>query len=236
MNQQASILKFGRIFIWIHLIGIIFSGLFFPLLSAIFHPQPAWQNAEVFSKAYHPIQSATFFCGYLLVLGSLGTFITLHALSNKSTRLFSLTALVLNAVFSVVVIINYLIQTTYVPYLATYQPVEAEMVLPVYSMANPGSLAWAFEMWGWGGIGFSFLLMIPILESSLKEKLLKGLFLLNAISSVLGAVLTSINMKWLFSPAGFASLIFWNLLVLAIDVILLFYISERERPLRATVR
>ncbi|MBN2805867.1 MAG: hypothetical protein JXR22_04355 [Prolixibacteraceae bacterium] len=44
---------------------------------------------------------------------------------------------------------------------------------------------------------------------------------MNVLSSVAGAIMTSINMKWLFTPAGFASLIFWNLLILAIDVVLL---------------
>jgi hypothetical protein len=39
-------------------------------------------------------------------------------------------------------------------------------------------------------------------------------------------------MNWLFSPAGFASLIVWNLLVLAIDIFLLkfFNLLKQNQP------
>lgn len=61
--------------------------------------------------------------------------------------------------FTAVVFLNYIIQTTYVPYLAINRPPELAAVLPVFTMANPGSFAWALEMYGWGGIGLSFVFL-----------------------------------------------------------------------------
>jgi hypothetical protein len=137
----------------------------------------------------------------------------------------ALSGLIINVVFTAVVFLNYIIQTTYIPYLAINNPPEAVYVLPMFTMANPGSLAWALEMYGWGGIGLSFIFMAFIFDKGTYEKPLKILFIANGISSCLSALKTSINMNWLFSPAGFAALIIWNVLVFVIDVLLLHYLN-----------
>jgi uncharacterized membrane-anchored protein YitT (DUF2179 family) len=81
-------------------------------------------------------------------------------------------------------------------------------------------------MYGWGGIGLSFIFMAFIFEKSKPQRTLKILFLANGICSVASALMTSINMNWLFSPAGFAALIIWNMLVLFIDIFLLRYFKS----------
>ncbi|KAF0235437.1 MAG: hypothetical protein FD181_3514 [Prolixibacteraceae bacterium] len=90
-------------------------------------------------------------------------------------------------------------------------------------MSNPVSFAWALEMYGWGGIGLSFIFMAFIFEKSKPERTLKMLFLANGFCSVASALMTSFNMNRLFSPAGFAALIVLNLLVFVIDAFLLRY-------------
>jgi uncharacterized membrane-anchored protein YitT (DUF2179 family) len=95
-------------------------------------------------------------------------------------------------------------------------------------MANPGSFVWALEMYGWGGIGLSFIFMAFIFENGKLESTLKILFLINGISSCVSAILTSVDMNWLFSPAGFTALIVWNLLVLVIDIFLLQYFRKKN--------
>jgi hypothetical protein len=81
-------LRFGKAAIYLNMFGIIFSGLVFPVLVLIFTPQPKWQDAALFVKSFHPLQTATFFCGYFLVIGSLLTFIFLYAASKEEKKLW----------------------------------------------------------------------------------------------------------------------------------------------------
>lgn len=227
MNQQY--LKFGRVAVITNMFGIIFSGLVFPVLSMFLKPQPPWQNAPLFVESFHPLQTATFFCGYFLVIGSLLTFAVLYKITPEQRKIWALSGLVINVVFTAVVFLNYIIQTTYIPYLANNNPPETATILPVFTMANPGSFAWALEMYGWGGIGLSFIFMVFTYDNSKSGRILKALFLANGICSVASALMTSIDMNWLFSPAGFAALIIWNLLVLVIDFFLLQHFRKLKK-------
>ena len=232
--MEKEIYRFGRTAVYINIFGIIFSGLVFPLISTLFYPQPKWQNAELFVQSFHPIQTATFFCGYFLVFGSMLTFVALYFSAAKSSKIWALSGLAINVIFTAVVFLNYIIQTTYVPYLATNNPPETATVLPVFCMANPGSLAWALEMYGWGGIGLSYIFMAFIFNNIKTERILKILFLINGISSCLSAIMTSIDMNWLFSNAGLTSLVLWNSLVFVIDIYLLKYFRYSKTEILIT--
>lgn len=233
---MKNLLQFGRFAIYLNIFGVIFSGLVFPVLTAIFHPQPQWQNPELFIESFHWLQTVTFFCGYILVIGSLLTFATLYFLAEKERKIWALSGLAINVVFAALVFLNYIIQTTYVPYLAQKIPPETKFILATFSMANPGSFAWALEMWGWGGIGLSFIFMAFIFGHQKIERTLRALFFINGICSVGSAVITSVNMNWLFSPAGFAALIIWNLLVLVIDISLLIYFNNLKQNILISVK
>jgi len=226
-KPKTDIFRFGIIAVYLNIFGILFSGLVFPVLTMIFCPQPEWQGADLFVKSFHPLQTATFFCGYFLVIGSLLTFIVLYLTSGIEKKVWALSALAINVVFTAVVFLNYIIQTTYVPYLAANNPPETATVLAVFTMANPGSFAWALEMYGWGGIGISFVVMAFIFGKGKYENTLKALFLANGICSFASAFVTSLNMKWLFSPAGFTALVVWNALVLVIDIYLLKFYRKK---------
>lgn len=225
--NNPKIWSFGIKAVYLNIFGIIFSGLVFPVVSTLFYPQPEWQDSQLFISSFHPLQTATFFCGFFLVIGSLMTFIALYLSVEEDKKVYALTGLTVNVVFTAVVFLNYIIQTTYVPYLAMNNPPETSLVLAVFSMANPGSFAWALEMYGWGGIGLSFIFMAYIFGQSKREKLLKALFIINGISSCVTAIITSLDMTWLFTPAGFASLIVWNSLVFIIDLVLLGYFRNK---------
>ncbi len=60
------------------------------------------------------------------------------------------------------------------------------------------------------------------------DKILKILFLVNGGSSAISVLITSINMKWLFSPAGLTALIIWNSLVIVIDIFLIKYFRLKQ--------
>lgn len=227
-NITFEKLKFGRMAIFLNIFGILFSGLVFPILAILFAPQPPWRDATLFVESFHPLQTATFFFGYFLVIGSVLTFVALYSMSGGEKKIYALSGLAINIIFTAVVFLNYIIQTTYIPYLATNNPPETNMVLPVFTMANPGSFAWALEMYGWGGIGLSYLFMAAILDRCKHGKILKTLFLINGICSIGGAIMTSVNMNWLFSPSGLTALVVWNLLVLTIDIVLLAYLKTKQ--------
>ncbi len=228
---QLQVLRFGRMAVCLNVLGVIFSGLVFPALSMNLCPQPAWKDAVLFADSFHPLQTATFFCGYFLVIGSLLTFIALFLLTPPERKVWALSGLVINVVFTAVVLLNYIIQTTYIPYLAVNRPPELEAVLPVFTMANPGSFAWALEMYGWGGIGLSFIFMAFIFGKNKPEPVLKGLFVVNGICSVGSALMTSVDMNWLFSPAGLTALVVWNVLVLVIDLYLIAYFKRLQKAI-----
>lgn len=228
-SVRKNNLKFGIIAVLINIFGIIFSGLVFPVISLIFCPQPPWKDAALFIQSFNPLQTATFFCGFFLVIGSLLTFVVLTQLCKAERKIWAISALSINIFFTAVVFINYVIQTTYIPYLANNNPPEASMMIPAFSMANPGSFAWALEMYGWGGIGLSFIFMAFIFGKEKYETTLKILFIINGICSFVSALMTSVDMNWLFSSAGLLSLIIWNLLVLFIDIFLLMYFKNNYK-------
>lgn len=226
-NQQ-NLIRFGKTAVFVNMAGIVFSGLVFPALSMLLAPQPAWQGAEVFVNHFHPLQTATFFCVFFLVFGSLFTFIVLYLTSNTERRFWALSAIMVNVMFTAIVFLNYIIQATYIPYLAMNNPPETAYILPAFTMANPGSFAWALEMYGWGGIGISFILMSFIFSGNRPDKMLKVLFLVNGITSFASAIMTSIDMNWLFTMAGLVALVVWNILVFIIDIFLIRYFNHLQ--------
>lgn len=225
--MKTSTYKFGIQSVWINMIGIITSGLIFPGLTAIWFPQPEWQGPSLFITHFHPVQTATYFCGFLLVIGSLLCFTALFYEAKDEQKVWAQSALLINLLFSGIVVINYIIQTTYVPFLAKNNPPETAGLLPCFSMSNPGSFAWALEMYGWGGIGLSYILMATVFKDGRYSKTLKKLFTLNGICSIGAAFMTSVDMKWIFSVAGFISLVVWNSMVLVIDILLIKYFRFR---------
>lgn len=156
---EKQTLTFGIRAVYLNISGVLISGLVFPLLTMLVYPQPQWQDAALFVKSFHPLQTATFFCGFFLVAGSLLTFIVLYLMARAEKKVWALSALAINMVFTADVFLNYLIPTTYEPYIAAGNRPETASVLVVFTMANPCSFAWAMEIYGWGGIGASFILM-----------------------------------------------------------------------------
>ncbi len=229
MINAAS--RFGIAAVYTHLFGVIFSGLIFPALAMLVCPQPPWVDAATFIRAFHPLQTATFFCGFFLILGSLLTFVALYFTAGEDRKIYALSALVINTFFSAIVFVNYIIQTTYVPFLATHNPPETANILPMLTMGNPGSLAWALEMYGWGGVGLSFIFAAPVFGRERSGNILRILFIVNGVCSFGSALMTSVDMNWLFTPAGIIALVVWNTLVLVIDVFLLGYFRQRPEAI-----
>lgn len=210
-------------------LGAAASGpLGFALVTAT-HPQPAWQSAEVFARAYHPIQTVPFYLGFLLIGGFVALIAALHHMAPPRLRVRTSCALVFAAAFTALISFNYIVQTTFVPGLLAHYTARHDAAIAVFSMSCPSSLAWALEMWGYGLLGVATWLVAPVLHATALERWTARLLVANGQLSIAGALLTALIPGWVFTPAGLAAFALWNALVIALGVIGAIALNERAR-------
>jgi len=197
------------------LAGVLLSG---PISLALvtLHPQPIWQGAEAFARAYHPIQTIPYFTGFLLVGGALALIAALQAIAPPELRARASMALAFAAVSAALVVFNYVVQTTFLPALArSYVPADAP-VIAAFSLSNPRSLGWGLEMWGYAVLGVATWLIAPVLaDGSRVGRATAALFVANGPVSIVGAVWTALEPGWVMTTMGIALFGAWNLLVVA---------------------
>ncbi|MFO7827337.1 MAG: hypothetical protein R6V23_01840 [Bacteroidales bacterium] len=231
MNKNVSNVSIVSIY-RLGIIGSIFIviGTIFPSLFAIsLRPkQPPWENVEVFVEHYHNIQSLPFYFGFFLIGGSIMLLTAIYLLSKA--KLYPVLGLIFGIIGASIVVLNYIIQTTYVPAMvAEYTPSQA-IILKSFTMANPTSFAWALEMWGYGFIGLATLLAAVFFKNKGIEMTTKILFFLNGILSIGAAFYTAIDLGWVLTTPGYISFGLWNILylLLAVMVIKVFLIRKND--------
>ena len=134
-------------------VGVVLSGPAGLLLVAWVHPQPAWQGPARFAAELDRVQILPYVAGLLLIAACVALVCNLVVLAPEERKARAYGALVATATFSAIILFNYILQATFVPSLArAYQP-ENDALISALTMANPGSLAWALEMWGYGALG-----------------------------------------------------------------------------------
>ncbi len=224
MNDKIS--RFGTLAVWINMIGILLSGLVFPILSIFLTPQPAWVSAEIFAQHFHFLQTGTYFSGFVMLTGLVMLFVALHLLAKTEDRIFSLSALAFIILSVALAFLNYIIQSTFIPYLAmNYRPENASLISAL-TMSNAGSLGWSLEMWVWGLIGVGYIFAVPLFKTGKIEKAIRTLFLIDGIGSLLAAVVTAYDLPWVYSASGLAMMVAWNSLMLVIGILLLRYFAR----------
>jgi len=198
------------------LAGIVLSGPVSLALVNTLHPQPSWTGPEAFALAYHPIQTLPYFTGFLLVGGSLYLVAALQTLADETHRVRATAGLAFAAAFAGLIFFNYVVQTTFVPALATDPSPENAALIAAFSLSNPRALGWALEMWGYGVLGVATWLVAPVLsERGRAGRIAAALFVANGPVSIVGALLTTLRPGWVMTPAGFILFAAWNLLMLA---------------------
>ena len=183
------------------------------------HPQPAWQSARVFAAHYHAIQSLPFFCGFLLVTGCVMLVASLHALADGRLRPLTLGALVFTSAFAALVLLNYAVQTTFVPRLAEHYAEANGPTLSAFTMSQPSSLGWSLEMWGYAWLGVATWLVSPVLSKTRLERVTARLFAANGPLSLLAALWNALDAGWVMSPSGLVAFAVWNVLVVGMAVL-----------------
>ncbi len=203
------------------LAGYVLSGPAGFLLVQMTRPQPAWISAAVFAENYHAVQDVPYYFGLLLIGGMLmlaaGHYLAAKN-ENGKTRFHLLLALAWTTAFAALIFFNYICQTTFVRHLALNYKPEYDAIITTFSMANPMSLAWAVEMWGYGILGVATWLMSGYYFN--KNKAIYWLLIANGVVSVLTVVFTVVDMKWLLTPAGLAGYFAWNVLMIVLMVLI----------------
>jgi len=192
--------------------GILMSGPIALVVVAAVHPQPDWQGAERFAAELHPVQLLPYLGGFVLVGGCVALVASLHALAPRSAR--SDLALALAGAFAAMILFNYVLQTTFVPSLARPYHAGNDALIAALAMANPRSLAWALEMWGYAVYGVATWAIASAFGHTRLERAVAAMFVANGVISIVGGFATMASMTWLRSPPGLAAFALWNAMML----------------------
>jgi hypothetical protein len=214
------------------LLGIVVSGPVAVVLVQALHPQPPWVDARTFAARFHPLQTLPYLGGVVLVGGLLLLVVGLRDLAGARHKTQANLALVLAGVFAALVFLNYVVQSTVVPVLASDYDEANGPLLGALTMANPRSLGWALEMWGWGFAGVATGLLGPVFHGARLENATRRALMANAAMSVAGTAWTVIAPGWVMTPAGLAMYAAWNALLVAMA--LLVFAAVRRRVRRET--
>lgn len=220
--------KFGIISAIITALGTVFSGpLAFIAVSSI-KPQPAWASVEIFVENFHPIQSVTFYFGFLLIIGSVCMIAFIY---DRQKDIHSLIALVFTGIAATLISFNYFIEATFVPALIRNYTPSLDPIIKVFAVTNPFALFWAIEMWGYGFLGLGTIFVIDFFSTKGIEGWTRILFLVNGIVSIVGALYSSIYLEWVLTTAGLISYALWNVLYLVL-AIMFWIVLVRRRSMK----
>lgn len=209
--------------------GTLLSGPVGLLIVGAVQPQPAWQDAQTLAANYHPIQTFPFFAGFLLVIGSGLLVAVLYQLAEEKDKAPALLAVICTAAFTGLICFNYICQTTFLPaLLIDYRP-EYETIITALAFANPRSLCWAIEMWGYALLGLATWLLAPIFHRNRVEHTTAALQILNGVFSIAGGLITSASLGWVMTLPGMVNYLVWNAIVVLWGAFVIWSLWRRER-------
>lgn len=229
--QQGSRPSFALLSAATALVGTILSGPISLIVVATTHPQPTWQGIDSFAAAYHPVQLLPFLTGFFLVGGFVALLAALRerVAPHHATRANA--AIAFGAAFGAMIFTNYAIQSTLVPALARSLDPTERVVAGTLAMANPSSLAWAVEMWGYGVLGVATWMAAPAFNGGVLERWTARLFVANGPISIAAALMTALSPGWVHGGAGLLAFGIWNALIIVMTAMAA--VSLSRRPLRS---
>ena len=199
------------------LAGIILSGPVAVVLVEVLAPQPSWQGVTTFIEHYSWLQSLPYVFGFFIA----GGFILLVASTpigdDDGRSLLRRIALAFTAISAGLIFFNYVMQTAFIP-LSLH---ESPMIVAATTMANPNSLGWALEMYGYAILGIATAFLAPLFSASPRQRVIARLFVINCILSVVGAFLMPLFPGWVLSVTGMIVGAAWNVLVAVTMVLVL---------------
>ena len=213
MKSSNQLIALGSV---VALAGFLLSGPLAFLFVQLIKPQPAWTSASVFAANYSPVQNLPYFFGFVLVAGLLILAVAhyLDTANNRLIRLPLLLSLSCTLIFSVLISFNYICQTTFVHHLALHYKPDYEAAIATFSMANPMSLCWAIEMWGYAVLGIATWLMAAYYRE--KNNVIRMLLIANGMVSLGSVVFMMVDNQWLMTSTGLVAYGIWNILMIVL--------------------
>lgn len=211
------------------LIGFILSG---PVAVAIvlnFAPQPTWESAAAFKENFSWLQTIPYFFGFYLVSGIvLLVYAHKNEYKGRSRGLDDALNLAFGAIliFAGLIIFNYICQTTFIPHMAKDTAGGNDDLISGFSMANPRSLSWSIEMWGYAILGKALWLLSGCYSKT--NKVIPALLSTNLILSIASLVWSIINPEWVETSIGLILFMVWNALMMLIAWLI--YLHARSNP------
>ena len=199
------------------LTGIVLSGPVAVTLVEVLAPQPKWQGIATFIEHYSWLQTLPYAFGFLIAGGFILLFASVPVEEKQGGHNLRRMALGFAAVSAALIYFNYVLQLAFIP--LSLQ--ESPSIVAVMTMANPNSLGWALEMFGYAVLGIGTAFIAPLFHRSKRQRMIGRLLVLNCLVSVLGAALMPFVPGWVLSPAGMVLGAAWNVLVVAIMVLIL---------------
>lgn len=208
--------------------GILLSGPLGLLIVSAVQTSGPWQGPAIYVQNFHPIQTLPFFCGFLLVSGYVVMMVALHQIAEERLKTQTLIAVVFTAIFATLIFFNYINQTTFVPALAHAYSPQFDPAITTFSLANPLSLCWAIEMWGYAFLGIATMLAAPIFNRNRVERATALLMILNGVMSIAGGVISVWDLGWVLTTPGLVNYMVWNALVLALSILVIVSLRRRQ--------
>jgi len=197
--------------------GVILSGPVAVGLVEFAAPQPAWRDAATFVQHYSWLQSLPYVFGFFILGGFIPFMAELAGSGRDNQRNLGMTALALTAVAASMIFTNYVLQTAFIP-----QSLDGdETILAAVTMANPRSIGWGLEMYGYGVLGVATIVAAPLFEPRGGQGMIRYLFVVNGIVSVMSAALVPLIPGWLLTTPGIIAGAAWNILVIVIMVLVI---------------
>lgn len=225
-------MKLIRLGSLIALIGYVLSGPVGFMLVKFLQPQPQWVSAQVFVSHYHLLQDLPFMLGFLLIGGMLMVAAGHYMVMEGRHEVSGLLSFAITIVFATLITLNYISQTTFVRNLVIHYRPEFDSTISTFSMANPLSLAWSIEMWGYAFLGIATWLWAPFYKE--KHRATSVLLVLNGIASIATAIVSLIDLGWVMTTAGLVGYMLWNGLMIAL-MILLYRHAAQDKPVNTIV-
>jgi hypothetical protein len=205
-------------------IGFILSGPIGSLFVQFIQPQTPWTTAADFVMHYNAWQNIPYYFGFVLVGGML-ILAAAHYRNiddeSEMDKMHILLSMIWTTIFATLIFFNYICQTTFIHHLATHYQPSYNTAIEILSMANPTSLSWAVEMWGYAILGVATWLLSSFYRE--KHKLIYRLLIANGMVSVGSAVLYTINASWLLTTIGLVGYALWNLLMVVLLILIYRY-------------
>jgi len=192
------------------------------VLVMILCPQPSWENQQTFVAAYHPLQSLIFVPSLALPLSIIAVLVGFHSSARPDAKPWTLLALVWGAVGATILCINYLIQGVFVPSLIK----QSSGLVGALVSANPGSLFWTLELFGYGIVGLAMWGAAPLFSGPGIDRIIRWLLVVNGVGSILAGLGATVDSSWVLGPLGLGAVLVWNLLMIVLAA--LFLLRSRQ--------